>query len=247
MFKKRKEIKEYKKQGYSVEYIGSILGLFGIGDVLYYVETNKKYLKSISVGKDDNQYVYDFNGYEYLSKHKLNIKEEELMSKAIAQLSIKGLKNFNGVKHKWDIGFLEQSFNIHRKAIDTVKLKLSFDEEGNLYYELELGWINIYKEYTGVKDFLNTVDNHLNFFYKDITTSGLELKQALYNTFIGGDYEFVVSPYRVEVYREDELIDVVNFSPDIYEIYTCGYGTNVHIPLRVIKYWMEYPMNKLNH
>ncbi|AFV81010.1 hypothetical protein O151_gp059 [Staphylococcus phage vB_SauM_Remus] len=245
MFSKRKEIKEYKKQGYSVDYMGGFLGLFGLGDVLYYVETNKKYLKSISVGKDDNQYVYDFNGYEYLSRHKLNIKEEELMSKAIAQLSIKGLKNFNGVKHIWDVGFLEQSFNIHRKDIDTVKLKLSFDEEGNLYYELELGWINIYKEYTGVKDFLNTVDNYLNFFYKDIVTSGLELKQVLYNTFMGGDYEFVVSPYNVVVYREVELIDIKKFYSDTYGIYSYGYGTNVHKPLQTIKYYLEYPMNEV--
>lgn len=242
MFKKRKEIKEYKKQGYSVEYIGSILGLFGIGDVLYYVETNKKYLKSISVGKDDNQYVYDFNGYEYLSKHKLNIKEEKLMSKAVSELSIKGLKNFNGYKHTWDVDVIAQAFNVHRKAIDMVKLKLSFDDESNLYYELELGCINIYKEYTGVIDFLATVDNYLNFFYKDIVTSGIELKQVLYNTFIGGDYEFVVSPYRVAVYRETELIDVRDFNCSFWEY---GYGTNVHKPLQTIKYYLEYPMNKV--
>lgn len=247
MFNKRKEIKEYKKQGYSVEYIGGVLGLFGLGDPLYYIETNEKYLKSISVSKTDSQYIYDFNGYEYLSKHKLNTKEEKLMSKAITQLRDEGLRNFNGVKHIWDVDVIVQAFNVHRKAIDTVKLKLSFDDESNLYYELELGCINIYKEYIGVKDFLDTVDNYLNFFYKDIINSGLELKQILYNTFTRGDYEFVVSPYRVKVYRKNEIIDVKNFYPDSYEIHSYSYGTNVHRPLQVIKYWMEYPINEINH
>ncbi|WAX23197.1 hypothetical protein VL10_ORF06 [Staphylococcus phage vB_SauM_VL10] len=240
MFSKRKEIKKYKKQGYSVDYIGGFLGLLGLGDPLYHVETNEKYLKSINVSTTDNQYVYDFNGYEYLSKHKLNIKEEELMSNAITELSNEGFKNFNGVKHTWDVGLLEQAFNVHRKVIDKVKLQLCFDEAGNLYYELQLGCINIYKEYTGVKDLLNTVDNYLLFFYKDIVNSSLGLKQVLYNTFIGEDYEFVVSPYKVEVYREDELINVKDF---YYNFWEYGYGTNVHKPLQTIKYYLEYPMN----
>ncbi|ARQ95766.1 hypothetical protein qdsa001_8 [Staphylococcus phage qdsa001] len=53
------------------------------------------------------------------------------MSKAISQLSIKGLKNFNGVRHVWDVDVITQDFNVQRKAIDIVKLKLSFDDEGN--------------------------------------------------------------------------------------------------------------------
>lgn len=62
---------------------------------------------------------------------------------------------------------------------------------------------------------------------------------------MGGDYEFVVSPYKVEVYREVELIDIKKFYSDTYGIYSYGYGTNVHKPLQTIKYYLEYPMNEV--